>query len=43
VLQAYLIFSVVLGAAIGNYLLSPSMDVDAVLSGVTSGKGMACH
>ena len=41
--QAYLILAVVLGAAIGHYLFNPAMNVDAVLSGSSAGKGMACH
>ena len=41
--QAYLIAAVVVGAALGNYLFNPSIDVDAVLAGGASGKGMACH
>ncbi|KAI0030941.1 Ctr copper transporter [Vararia minispora EC-137] len=42
--NAYLILSVVLGAAIGHYVFGGHMDVDAILSGgAASGKGMACH
>lgn len=41
--QAYLIVAVVVGAAIGNYVFSPTLDVDAVLSGGANGKSMACH
>lgn len=41
--QAYLIGAVVIGAAIGNYVFSSHMDVDAVLAGTGGGKGMACH
>ena len=41
--QAYLIFATVLGAAIGHFVFSANMDIDAVLSGGAGGKGMACH
>ena len=42
--QAYLILSVVLGAAIGHYIFNPTMDVEAILAGGNAaGKGMACH
>lgn len=40
--NAYLIFSVVLGAALGHYILGSTMNVDALLSD-SNGKGMACH
>jgi len=40
--NAYLVFSVVLGAAIGHYIFGSTMNVDAVLSN-SDGKGMACH
>jgi len=40
--NAYLILAVVLGAAIGHFVLGSSMDVDAVLNG-SGDKGMACH
>jgi len=41
--NAYLITSVVLGAALGHYIFSPTMNVDAILADSTAGKGMACH
>jgi len=43
--NAYLILSVVLGAAIGHYIFGTEMNVEAVLSGggAVSGKTMACH
>jgi solute carrier family 31 (copper transporter), member 1 len=41
-LQAYLILAVVLGAGIGHFVFGASMDVEAVLVGFDSGKGMAC-
>lgn len=41
-LQAYLILAVVLGAGIGHFVFGASMDVEAVLAGVDSGKGLAC-
>jgi hypothetical protein len=28
---------------VGNYIFSPTMDVEAVLAGAGNGKGMACH
>ncbi|KAL0568389.1 copper transpport protein [Marasmius crinis-equi] len=37
--NAYLIFAVVLGAAIGHYIFSDTLS----LSDLDSGKGMACH
>jgi len=43
VLQAYLIFAVVLGASIGHFIFGAAMDVEAVLAGADLGKGMACH
>lgn len=39
--NAYLILAVVLGAAIGHYIFSGTIHLDAVLA--DSGKGMACH
>jgi len=42
--NAYLIAATVVGAAIGHYIFSPTMDVEAVLAGgIAGGKGMACH
>jgi solute carrier family 31 (copper transporter), member 1 len=41
--QAYLILAVVLGASIGHFVFGATMDVEAVLAGGDSGKGMACH
>ena len=42
--QAYLILATVVGAAIGHYVFSPDMDIEAVLAGASGGnKGMACH
>ncbi|VDB95989.1 unnamed protein product [Peniophora sp. CBMAI 1063] len=41
--NAYLILAVVVGAALGHYVFGAQMDVEAVLSGSGSGKGMACH
>ncbi|TCD68277.1 hypothetical protein EIP91_011243 [Steccherinum ochraceum] len=42
--NAYLILATVLGAAIGHYIFTPTMDVDAVLAGGSAaGKSMACH
>jgi len=40
--NAYLIFAVVLGAAIGHYVFGSTMNIDAALSN-SNGKGMACH
>jgi len=40
--NAYLILAVVLGAALGHFVLGSYMDVDAVLNGAGD-KGMACH
>jgi copper transporter 1 len=42
-LQAYLILAVVLGASIGHFVFGAVMDVEAVIAGSESGKGMACH
>ncbi|KAI0066199.1 Ctr copper transporter [Artomyces pyxidatus] len=41
--NAYLILAVVLGASIGHFVFGAEMDVEAVLSGSSSGKGVACH
>jgi copper transporter 1 len=41
--NAYLILSVVLGAAIGHYVFNQHMNVDAVLNGSSPGKGVSCH
>ena len=41
--QAYLILAGVLGAAIGHYVFGGTMDVDGILYGVDTTKGMACH
>lgn len=41
--NAYLILATVVGAAIGHYVFSPTLDIDAVLSGTGGNKGMACH
>ncbi len=41
--QAYLILATVVGAALGNFIFSTHMDIDAVLAGGADGKGMACH
>ena len=41
--QAYLIAATVIGAALGHFIFSPSMDIEAVLSGGVDSKGMACH
>ncbi|KAH8108017.1 Ctr copper transporter [Cristinia sonorae] len=42
--NAYLILATVLGAAIGHFIFSPTMDIEAVLAGgSTTNKGMACH
>jgi copper transporter 1 len=41
--QAYLILAVVAGAALGHFVFSPTMDVEAVLAGGAAGKGMSCH
>jgi solute carrier family 31 (copper transporter), member 1 len=42
--QAYLILAVIVGAGIGHYVFSGSMDVESVLAGSGAGdKGMACH
>ena len=43
IVQAYLIAATVLGAAIGHFIFSSHMDIDAVLSGGAADKGMACH
>ncbi|KIY50394.1 Ctr copper transporter [Fistulina hepatica ATCC 64428] len=40
--NAYLIFSVVLGAAIGHYIFGSTINLDVVLAG-DPGKGLACH
>ncbi len=41
--QAYLILATVVGAAIGHFIFSTHMDIDAVLSGGGDNRGMACH
>ena len=41
--QAYLILAVALGASIGHFVFGAVMNVDAVLAGSDSSKGMACH
>ncbi|KAI0305495.1 Ctr copper transporter family-domain-containing protein [Multifurca ochricompacta] len=41
--NAYLIFAVVLGASIGHFVFDAGMDIEAVLAGRGSDKGMACH
>jgi hypothetical protein len=41
-LQAYLILAVVLGASIGHFVFGAAMDVEAVLAGLDTGKGLAC-
>ena len=41
--QAYLILATVVGAALGHFVFSSHMDIDAVLSGGSDSKGMACH
>jgi len=41
--NAYLILAVVLGGATGHYVFGGTMDVDGVLYGGDSTKGMACH
>ncbi|KAI0829817.1 Ctr copper transporter family-domain-containing protein [Trametes gibbosa] len=41
--NAYLILATVVGAALGHFVFSTHMDIDAVLSGGADGKGMACH
>ncbi|KAH9892675.1 Ctr copper transporter family-domain-containing protein [Cubamyces lactineus] len=41
--NAYLILATVVGAALGHYVFSTHMDIDAVLAGGVDGKGMACH
>ncbi len=42
-LQAYLILAVVLGASIGHFVFGAVIDVEAVIAGSESSKGMACH
>jgi len=41
--NAYLIFAVVAGAAIGHYAFSSHINLDAVLSDSGEERGMACH
>ncbi|KAF7782138.1 hypothetical protein Agabi119p4_1514 [Agaricus bisporus var. burnettii] len=41
--NAYLILAVVLGAAIGHFVFSSTLNTDAILCDSSSGKGMACH
>ncbi|RPD57510.1 Ctr copper transporter [Lentinus tigrinus ALCF2SS1-7] len=41
--NAYLILATVVGAALGHFIFSSYMDIDAVLSGGADSKGMACH
>ncbi|KAH9040069.1 copper transporter [Lactarius pseudohatsudake] len=41
--NAYLILAVVIGAGIGHFVFGAEMNVEAILAGGESGKGMACH
>ncbi|KAI0675408.1 Ctr copper transporter [Trametes maxima] len=41
--NAYLILATVVGAALGHFVFSSHMDIDAVLAGGADSKGMACH
>ncbi|PPQ98720.1 hypothetical protein CVT24_003428 [Panaeolus cyanescens] len=41
--NAYLVFSVVFGAALGHYIFGSTINVDAILNDADEGKGMACH
>jgi copper transporter 1 len=41
--NAYLILAVVLGAGIGHFVFGAGMNVEAILAGGDSGKGVACH
>ncbi|KAF9050151.1 Ctr copper transporter family-domain-containing protein [Panaeolus papilionaceus] len=41
--NAYLVFSVVFGAALGHYIFGSTINVDAILNDSDEGKGMACH
>ncbi|KAF8520359.1 copper transporter [Hysterangium stoloniferum] len=41
--NAYLILSVVIGAALGHYIFAGQMDPEAVLINLGEGKGMSCH
>ncbi|KAI9456571.1 copper transporter [Lactarius psammicola] len=41
--NAYLILAVVIGASIGHFVFGAGMNVEAILAGGDSGKGMACH
>ncbi|TBU33932.1 Ctr copper transporter [Dichomitus squalens] len=41
--NAYLILATVIGAALGHFIFSTHIDIDAVLSGGGDSKGMACH
>ncbi|KAI0645810.1 Ctr copper transporter [Trametes meyenii] len=41
--NAYLILATVVGAALGHFVFSSHMDIDAVLAGGADNKGMACH
>ncbi|TFK66537.1 Ctr copper transporter [Pluteus cervinus] len=41
--NAYLITATVVGATLGHYIFASTINTEAVLSGVASGKGMSCH
>ncbi|KAI0779472.1 Ctr copper transporter [Fomes fomentarius] len=41
--NAYLILATVIGAALGHFIFSSHMNIDAVLYGGGENKGMACH
>jgi len=41
--NAYLILAVVVGASIGHFVFGAGLDVEAILAGGDSGKGVACH
>jgi len=41
--NAYLVGSVVIGAALGHYVFGRTVNVDAILNDSGNGKGMACH
>jgi len=41
--NAYLVFSVVVGAALGHYIFGSTMNINAVLADGSTAKTLACH
>jgi len=41
--NSYLITAVVVGAGLGHYIFSPTMNIESVLANDADGRSMACH